>query len=126
MSRTANDYKMSGGFLPSFDMAQAGPRVAYAGTPEDDKPWTKDDDLLLKKALAEYVVMSDDEKPWPVIATKCNFGHNSGSCKARWKVLSMQKGKYHDVKAVQFEAMGGPIIGKVGQFKTDVAIANTA
>lgn len=125
MSRTANDYKTSGGFLPDFDMAEPAKKVAYAGTPEDAAAWTKEDDLKLKKALAEYAVLPDDEKPWPVIATKCNFGHNSGSCKARWKILQTQVGKYDKVKSVQFGAKGGAITGKVGTFNTQVAISSS-
>ena len=58
------------------------------------------------------------------IATRCNFGHNSGSCKARWALLSQQMSqeKYHGVKSVQFGAKGGEIVGKVGRFYTEVAI----
>ena len=68
--------------------------------------------------------MSDEEKPWTAIATRCNFGHNSGSCKARWALLSQQMSqeKYHGVKSVQFGAKGGEIVGKVGRFYTEVAI----
>lgn len=126
MSRTANDFKMSGGFLPNFDMAAPAQQIAYAGEPEDQAPWTKADDLALKKCLNDYSVHTDDEKPWPVIATKCNFGHNSGSCKARWAILKMEQAqhKYNGVKAVQFGAKGGPIVGQVGQFKTNIAISS--
>ena len=49
MSRTANDYKMSGGFLPDFDMAEPAPKYQTARPAEDDAPWTKEDDLKLKK-----------------------------------------------------------------------------
>ena len=118
MSRTANDYKMSGGFLPDFDEHEPAPKYQTARTPEDAAPWTKADDQLLKKVIKDYLIMPDDEKPWPVIATKCNFGHNSGSCKARWAVISKQKDKYADVKAVQFGAKGGAISGKVGAYTT--------
>ena len=124
MSRTANDYKMSGGFLPDFDMADPAPKIATARAPEDTAKWTKEDDLALKKALVPFMLSPDDEKPWPLIATKCNFGHNSGSCKARWAIISKQKGKYQDCKSVQFGAQGGPIVGKVGQFKKEVAISS--
>jgi hypothetical protein len=122
MSRTANDFKMSGGFLPNFDMADKAPKVGYADIVEDTGPWTKEDDATLKKVVRDYLIDDDETKPWPVIATKCNFGHNSGSCKKRWILLSQKKDKYHNVKGVQFGAKGGPIIGKVGQFKTEVAI----
>ena len=122
MSRTANDYKMSGGFLPDFDFADAAPKYHVARTPEDDGPWTKEDDLKLKKVITGFQLMPDDEKPWPLIATKCNFGHNSGSCKARWKIISLQKDKYADCKSVSFGGKGGAITGYVGQFKTAVAI----
>ena len=124
MSRTANDYKMSGGFLPDFDFADPAPKNGYAGAIEDAKPWTKEDDLALKKVIADpgYTLLPDDQKPWPVIATKCNFGHNSGSCKARWAIISQQKDKYSGTKSIQFGAKGGAITGFVGQFKTPVAI----
>lgn len=122
MSRTANDYKLSGGFLPDFDFADAAPKIQTAREPEDDAPWTKEDDMKLKKVIVEYAIMPHDEKPWPVIATKCNFGHNSGSCKARYAILSQQKGKYDACKSVSFGSKGGPIIGKVGQYKKEVAI----
>ena len=124
MSKTANDYKTGGGFLPVFDDAEPAPKYGYAGAPQDDKPWSKEDDLKLKKILADrsYTLIPDDEKPWPLIATLCDFGHNSGSCKARWAVLQTQKTKYDKVKSVQFGAKGSSIVGKVGQFNTPVAI----
>ena len=52
MSRTANDFKMSGGFLPNFDMADKAPKVGYADIVEDTGPWTKEDDATLKKVVA--------------------------------------------------------------------------
>ena len=126
MSRTANHYKLEGGFLPDFDMADEAPKTGYAGPVEDSGPWTKEQDALLKKVLADpgYVLLSDDKKPWPVIAAKVNGGHNSGSCKARWVILQadMKKNKYHGTKQISFGAKGGPITGTVGQFKTKIAI----
>jgi hypothetical protein len=125
MAKTANDYKMSGGFLPDFDMAEPAPKFQTARTAEDSKAWTKEEETALKKAITDFLLMPDDEKPWPLIATKCNFGHNSGSCKARWAILSSQKAaaKYDKVKSVQFGAKGAGITGRVGQFKTEVAIS---
>ena len=125
MTKT-NDYKTKGGFYPIEDDAKPAPTTQIARAPEDDRPWTKADDDKLKRALGErqFEAMSDEQKPWTVIATRCNFGHNSGSCKARWAVLSKEiaKGKYHGVKSVQFGAKGKGIVGSVGRFSTEVAI----
>ena len=124
MSRTANDFKTFGTFLPNFDMADPAPTVATVQAPEDDHPWTKEEDQQLKKVIARFLLLPDDEKPWPMIAIKCNAGHNSGSCKARWIMLSKQTAKYDNVKSIQFGAKGGPIVGKVGMFNTNVAISS--
>lgn len=116
---------MSGGFLPDFDMAEPAKSVHEARPAVDDHPWTTKDDVALKKAMVEFKILPDEQKPWPLIATKAKFGHNSGSCKARWAILSKQTSeqKYHNVKSISFGAKGGAIVGKVGMFNTEVAIS---
>ena len=122
MTKT-NDYKTKGGFYPIEDDAKPAPTTQIARAPEDDRPWTKADDDKLTRALGErqFEAMSDEQKPWTVIATRCNFGHNSGSCKARWQIISQQKDKYADCKSIQFGAKGGAISAKVGMY-SEVAI----
>ena len=124
-SRTANDFKFVGGFLPVFDDAEAAPLEPHCEAPFDDHPWTKADDVRLKKELAGFKTVPDKQKPWPLIATKCDFGHNSGSCRDRWVFLQEQQtqDKYHNVKAISFGANGGPITGKVGKYTT-IAISS--
>lgn len=120
MSRTANDFRTSGGFLPVFEDVNPAPTVHDVESPEDKGPWTPAHDEKLRQALAIYVQMKNEEAiPWPLIATKANFGHNSGSCKKRWnEVLKLNQTKWHNVKAVQFGGKGSSIVGFTGQYKT--------
>ena len=111
-SQMTNEYKYRGVNTPIENAAEPAPTTQTVRAPEDDKPWTKADDAKLIHILAErpFEMLSDENKPWTVIATKCNFGHNSGSCKARWKILAQEKDKYASVKSVQF---GGKVLHAV-------------
>jgi len=105
MSRTANDYKLSGGFLPDFDMANPAPETPPVNPPEDETKWSAEDDTQLRRIVEMYRHYPMDQMPWQTIALKCAFGHNSGSCKARFE--SLPKLKYADCSVFDFTPGGG-------------------
>ena len=109
MSRTANDYKMSGGFLPVFDEA-AKPNLYPLWAPEDDHPWTAEDETKLKRVVEQYHHLPAEQLNWVTISLKCAFGHNSGSCKAKFE--SLPKHKYADMDRFSFTPGGGVAASK--------------
>ena len=82
-------------------------------------PWTAADDNRLRKFVAPFV--NDPNPPWPLIASRCNFGHNSGSCAKRYAELtSKHTSKWEAGKRFEFKGStaGGEVIGYKGQFST--------
>ena len=82
-------------------------------------PWSDSDDLRLRKFMAPFV--NDEFPPWPLIATRCNFGHNSGSCEKRWKEIQVTKNTKWDAgKRFEFGGAkaGGEVTGFKGSFST--------
>ena len=82
-------------------------------------PWTDSDDVRLRKFMAPFV--HDEHPPWPLISTRCNFGHNSGSCEKRWAEITTTKtSKWDAGKRFEFKGAtgGGEVIGYKGQFST--------
>ena len=53
------------------------------------EPWTDEHDAALRKAVLRYDYDPSRPKPWTVIATRLNFGHNSGSCAKRWDEIRL-------------------------------------
>ena len=87
--------------------------------PSRSGPWTDADDVRLRKFMAPFV--HDEHPPWPLISTRCNFGHNSGSCEKRWAEIPTTKtSKWDAGKRFEFKGAtgGGEVIGYKGQFST--------
>jgi hypothetical protein len=66
-------------------------------------PWKPEEDKLLRKLVEEYRFHA--ETPWSKIALTANFGHNSGSCKARYE--SLPKLKWADASVFEFAGKKG-------------------
>ena len=105
MSRTANDAATSGVFLPNLDVADKAPSKQPVWAPEDDHPWTAEEDKQLRVIVETYRHYPIEDMPWQLVALKANFGHNSGSCKARY--LSLPALKWADCSHFHFAPGGG-------------------
>ena len=81
-------------------------------------PWSAADDNRLRKFAAPFANVPNP--PWPVIAMRCNFGHNSGSCAKRWLELTRTESKWEAGRRFEFKGAngGGEVIGYKGQFST--------
>ncbi len=69
--------------------------------------WSAADDKLLRQMVGKYRI-GNTEPDWGTIALKCNFGHNSGSCKARFESLPALK--YEGLDQLYFPGNGKPAI----------------
>ena len=67
--------------------------------------WSAADDKLLRQMVGKYRI-GNTEPDWGTIALKCNFGHNSGSCKARFESLPALR--YEGLDQLYFPGNGKP------------------
>ena len=73
--------------LPRSDMCARQSIVATITTPPPaQRPWSVAHDDALRKEVAKFAY-DPTRIPWALVATRLNFGHNSGSCAKRWEEL---------------------------------------
>ena len=87
------------------DIALPAPDANILHPPEDSRPWTREDDSILRVECEKFAHLAP--LPWRQIAMACDraakgkYGHNDGSCKKRFEEIGPLKTDKADVFCFQ-------------------------